>query len=152
MDAACFPNLTGDAVDGTPFSAPADFAHGRTIVLTAFALESRAEVESWGPYLDALVRARSNVRARLLAVLGSGAKMMRGMILGGLRTALPAAELRASTIVVFTDVDAVCRALDVSDRKHLAAFLVEADGRISWRGSGAYTPAAGASLNEALGA
>jgi len=150
MDAACFPNLTGEAVDGTPFVGPADFAPGRTIAMTAFALESRAEVESWGPYIDALVRSRSDVRARLFAVLGAGAKMMRGVILGGLRSALTAPELRASTVVVFTDVDAFCRALGVTDRKTLGVFLVEEDGRIAWRGSGAYTAAAGAALTAAL--
>jgi hypothetical protein len=151
MDAACFPSLTGEAVDGTPFAAPADFAHVRTVVMTAFALESRAQVESWGPYIDALVRGRPDVRARLFAVLGTGAKIMRGVILGGLRTALAAPELRASTIVVFTDVDAFCRALGVSERKELGVFLVDGDGRIVWRGSGPYTDAAGAALTEALG-
>ena len=151
MDAACFPSLTGEAVDGTPFVAPADFARVRTVAMTAFALESRAQVESWGPYIDALVRGRPDVRARLFAVLGTGAKIMRGVILGGLRTALAAPELRASTIVVFTDVDAFCRALGVTDRKNLCVFLVDGDGRIVWRGSGPYTDAAGAALTEALG-
>jgi hypothetical protein len=92
------------------------------------------------------------VRARLFAVLGSGAKIMRGVILGGLRTALATPELRASTIVVFTDVDAFCRALGVTDRKELGVSLVDGDGRIVWRGSGPYTDAAGAALTEALGA
>jgi hypothetical protein len=76
---------------------------------------------------------------------------MRGVILAAIRKALPAPELRASTIVVFAEVEAFARSLGIADRKHLSAFLVDADGQIVWRGTGAYTVAAGQALNAALG-
>ena len=65
MNAARFPPVAGEALDGTPFAAPRDLAAGRTVALVAFALDHRPELETWVPYIDALVRSRPDVRARL---------------------------------------------------------------------------------------
>jgi hypothetical protein len=150
MDAARFPALTGEAVDGTAFRAPEAFAGVRTIALAGFTLDARTQVESWGPYLDALTRARPDVRARLFVVLGKGARLMRAPLLAGLRAALAAPELRANTIVSFDDTDAFCRALGITDRKHVSLFLIEPDCSVAWRAAGAYTPASGDALTAAL--
>lgn len=150
MEPARFPAFSAEALDGTAYVAPRDFAGARNVIVVGFALEQRGEIESWGRYLDALVRGRSDVRARLYALLGGGAKMMRGVILSAMRKALPQPELRASTIVHFTDVDAFCRAAGITDRKHLALFVVDPDGAIAWRGSGAYSGDTAASIDAAL--
>jgi hypothetical protein len=149
MDLARFPAVSGEALDGTPFAAPRDLAAGRTVALVAFALEHRSELETWVPYIDALVRSRSDVRARLFAGIGVP-KMMRGAIVKAMKAAVTAPELRASTIPLFVDVPAFARALGIGDRAHLTILLVEPDGRITWRGSGPYSEAAGASLTAAL--
>ena len=150
MDAARFPDVTGAALDGTPFASPRDLAGARTIAMVGFALEHRPELESWVPYLDAVVRRRSDVRARLFIGL-SVPKLLRAGILSAMRAAVTKPELRASTIPLFVDVDAFSRALGIGDRRHLAVLLVEPDGRIAWRGSGAFTEAAGAALTAELG-
>ncbi len=151
MDVSRFPALAAEALDGTRFAVPGDLAGARTVALVGFALDQRPEVESWGPYLDALVRSRRDVRARLFAVVGNLPKFARGAILGTMRMALQAPELRASTVPVFSDQAAFGRALGLADRAHLALYLVEPDGTISWRATGAYDDALGASLNSALG-
>lgn len=149
MDAARFPPVSGEALDGTPFAAPHDLAAGRTVALVAFALEHRAELESWVPYIDTLVRSRGDVRARLFAGIGVP-KLMRGAIVKAMKAAVKAPELRASTIPLFVDVPQFASALGIADRSHLTILLVEPDGRIAWRGSGRFTEAAGASLTVAL--
>ena len=150
MDAARFPAVTGEALDGTPFSAPRDFAGMRTVALIGFALEHRPELETWVPYLDVLVR-RGGVRARLFAGLGVP-KLVRKGIVAAMKAAVTAPELRAATIPLFVDVDAFSRALGIGDRAHLTILLVEPDARIVWRGSGPFSEAAGASLTAALAA
>ncbi len=152
MDAARFPEVRGEALDGTPFAVPRDLAGARTVALVGFALDQRPEVESWGPYLDRLVRSRAGVRARLFAVVGHLPKFARGAVLGSMRLALKAPELRASTIPLFSDAAAFGRALGLADRDHLALFLLEPDGTIAWRGAGGYTAAAAAELDAALSA
>ena len=67
-----------------------------------------------------------------------------------MKAAVQAPELRASTIPLFVDVDAFARTLGISDRSHLTLLLVEPDGRITWRGSGPFSDAAGVSLTAAL--
>ncbi len=150
MDAARFPPVTGEALDGTPFVAPRDLANGRTVALFGFAIEQRAELETWVPYLDALARAGNGVRARLFVPLGAP-KIVRGAIVGAMKAGVPQPELRASTIPLFVDVDAFVRALGIGDRAHLVILLVEPDGRITWRGSGPFSETAAASLTAALG-
>ncbi|HEV3088881.1 MAG TPA: hypothetical protein VGX96_16840 [Candidatus Elarobacter sp.] len=151
MDAARFPAVTGEALDGTPFSAPRDLAGMRTLALVGFALEHRPELETWVPYVDRLVNSDSGVRARLFVGLGVP-KLVRAGIVAAMKAAVTAPELRASTIPLFVNVDAFCRAVGIGDRAHLTVLLVEPDGRIVWRGSGPFSEAAGASLSAALAA
>jgi hypothetical protein len=151
MDGARFPTVSGEALDGTPFAAPRDLAAGRMVALIAFALDHRPELETWVPYVDALVRSRPDVRARLFAGIGVP-KLMRGAIVTAMKAAVTAPELRASTIPLFVDVGAFSSALGIFDRAHLTVLLVEPDGRITWRGSGPFSEAAGASLTTALAA
>ena len=150
MDVARFPAVTGEALDGTPFVSPRDLAAGRTVALVGFALEHRAELDTWVPYLDALVRSRPDVRARLFLGIGVP-KIVRGAVVAAMRAAVTAPELRASTIPLFVDVDAFARELGIGDRAHLTILLVEPNGRITWRGSGPYSEATAASLTTALG-
>jgi hypothetical protein len=149
MDAPRFPAVTGEALDGTRFSAPRDLAVGRTVAMVGFVLEHKPELESWVPYIDELVRSRSDVRARLFIGLGTPKWLRRG-ILTAMKAAVHAPELRASTIPLFVDVEAFARSLGISDRAHLTLLLVEPDARITWRGSGPFSDAAGASLTAAL--
>jgi len=150
MDVPRFPPVAGEALDGTDFVAPRDLAAGRTVAMVGFVLEHKPELESWVPYVDALVRSRSDVRARLFIGLGTPKWLRRG-ILTAMKAAVQAPELRASTIPLFVDVEAFARSLGISDRAHLTLLLVEPDGRITWRGSGPFSNAAGASLTAALG-
>src|ERR1700694_2810056 len=100
MDAARFPAVSGEALDGTAFVSPRDLAAGRMVALIGFALEHRPELETWVPYLDALVRARADVRARLFAAIAAP-KLVRGTIVAAMKAAVAAPELRASTIPLF---------------------------------------------------
>ncbi len=119
------------------------------MTLVGFALEHRAEIETWVPFIDRIVRSRPDVRSRLFVALGAP-KLMRKAIVTAMKAAVTAPELRASTIPLFVDVDAFARSLGIGDRDHLTVLLVEPDARITWRGSGPYSEAAGASLSEAL--
>lgn len=150
MDAARFPVVAGEALDGTPFAAPGDLAVGRTLAMIGFALEHKSELESWVPYVDALVRSRPDVRARLFVGLGTPKWLRRGIV-AAMKAAVSAPEQRAATIPLFVDVEAFAGSLGISDRAHLTLLLVEPDGRIVWRGSGPFSDAAGASLTAALG-
>jgi hypothetical protein len=145
MDGACFPPVTGEALDGTPFG-PTDGSGTRTVALIGFGIEQRSELEAWGPAVESLVRSQPDVRARLFVVLKPKPKVMRAMVLAGLRKAVTAPELRAATIVVFTDPDAFCASLGIGDPSHPAVVVLDEAGRVVWRALGAFSLAAGTSL------
>lgn len=148
MDAARFPAVTGEALDGTPFAAPRDIAGGRMVALFGFALDHRTELESWIPFLDEVARA-GKVRVRLFVPLGVP-KLLRGSLVGAMKAGVTQPELRASTIPLFVDVEAFCRALGIAERTHLNVLLIEPDGSVAWRGTGSFTDAARAALTQAL--
>lgn len=150
MDIARFPAVAGEALDGSPFSAPRDLTGSRTVALFGFALEHRTELESWVPFLDGLARA-GTVRVRLFVPLGVP-KLLRGSLVGAMKAGVTQPELRASTIPLFVDVDAFCRALAIADRGHLNVLLIEPDSSVRWRGGGSFSESAGAALTEALAA
>ena len=150
MDAACFPPVSGAALDGTPFVTPRDLVAGRMVALLGFALEHRSELESWVPFLDPLARSRPDVRVRLFIPL-SVPKVGRGAVVAALKAAVRAPELRMSTIPLFVDVEAFTRELGITDRSHLVILVVEPDGSVAWRGGGAYSEAAAAAVNATLG-
>ena len=149
MDVPRFPAVAGEALDGTSFVAPRDLAIGCTVAMIGFVLEHKPELESWVPFIDTLVRSRPDIRARLFIGLGTPKWLRRGIVTA-MKAAVHAPEQRASTIPLFVDVDAFARSLGISDRAHLTVLLVEPDGRITWRGSGPFSEAAGASLTAAL--
>ncbi|NJL94262.1 MAG: hypothetical protein HC915_11330 [Anaerolineae bacterium] len=45
---------------------------------------------------------------------------------------------RARTIVVFTDVEAFNRLMEVEDTGKVQLFLLDAENQVRWRGEGAY--------------
>jgi hypothetical protein len=149
MDAARFPAVSASALDGTPFRAPHDLAGARTLAMLGFGIEQRADLESWVPYMDGLVRSNSGVRARLFVPL-SVPKIVRGGLVAAMKAAVTQPELRASTIPLFVDVGAFCDALGIADRSQLVVLVLEPDGRVAWRGNGAFSPAAGASISAVL--
>jgi hypothetical protein len=149
MDAARFPAVSGSALDGTPFRAPADLTGARTLAMIGFGIEQRAELESWVPYMDELVRSNPGVRARLFIPLGVP-KIVRGGLVAAMKAAVTQPELRASTIPLFLDVGAFCDVLGIAGRAELVVLVLDGDGRVVWRGGGAFSPPAGASVSAAL--
>lgn len=143
--------MEGEALDGSAFTSPDGFAGARTIALVGFAVEHRAELESWVPYLERLLGERTDVRARLFVVLDARPKLLRKMMVAAMRKAVPKAELRAATVVAFTGVEAFCRELAI-DRSQLAVFVVEPGGRVAWRGRGAFSEPVGEAIATALAA
>lgn len=149
MDAPRFPPVSGEALDGTPFVAPRDLDGACTVALVGFSVEHKAELESWVPFLDGLARA-GRARAKLFIPL-KVPKLLRGGIVKAMRAAVSEPELRASTVPLFVDVNALCDALGIAERAHLVVLLLAPGGTVAWRGGGPFSAEAGAALTGAIG-
>jgi hypothetical protein len=137
-----FPVVESESLSGAAFVAPADFVGSPTIALVAFDLAQRAELETWLPFVDALVRA-GTARGRVFAVLAHSLKLMKAMIVSTMRSAAPGPDVRAATVPLFVDIDAFCAELGIGDRTVIAVLLIQPDGSISVHRSGAFSTAAG---------
>ena len=148
MSDARFPALKAEALDGKTFTAPNDFAGSRSVAVIGFGLEQRSEIESWAGELDSL--ARAGTIARLFPAIDGGNVFLRGMVTAALKAALPSRELRAATIPLFTDVGALCAALGIADRDHVAVLVLDDTGVVLWRAVGAVSAAVSTALRAAL--
>ncbi len=125
-----FPQVEGENLAGSRLSYPRDFSAARTIALVAFDLKSRADLETWVPFIDRF--ASSGVaRGRLFPVLSRTLRMMQGMIVSTMRKTAPTAQAREATVPIFVDLDEFCAALDIADRSQIHTFVIEPDGAIS---------------------
>jgi hypothetical protein len=152
MDVARFPAAEGETLDGTPFAVPRDLIGTRTIALVGFGLEQRTEFESWVPTLRRLTAEHPGLTARAFVAVGAGLAMMRGIVVNGIKAAVPDPATRAEVILLFTDVAAFCDALGIVDRTRAYVLLIDADGGVRWHGGGLRTAEAEASLAAAIGA
>lgn len=144
-----FPEVTGTDLLGVKVAFPADMGTLPALVVVAFDQKQRDDVESWLPFIAALEE-RGRVRGRLLAVLSGGMKLLRGAILKAARGAAANDAQRASSILAFTDVDAFCAALDISDRHAVGVYLVLPGGAVAAHANGPFDPAAGTRLEQRL--
>ncbi len=145
-----FPACAGDSVAGTAHAFPAEFLGKTTIAVVGFKPDHAAKVMSWVPFVMPYLTGHPGVRAFLFVVLPQQAKMMRKMIEPMIRAGVSEPEARDAAILVYTDVHAFRAALAIPDENELAVFVVDADGNVVARTSGAFDEAKGTVIAEAL--
>lgn len=149
---AVFPRLQARSLNGRTLTLPAGFAGLYNLVIIGFRRWHQPLVDTWFAALEPLLAAYPNVRAYELPMIGSGYSLARPFIDGGMAVAIPDAAVRERTLTVYTDVDRVRAALQITDPETITVLLVELSGRILWRSEGAYDPQQGAGLAQALAA
>ncbi len=143
-----FPAVAGDNLSGEHLVFPAAFRK-RTIVLVAFDLEQRADLETWVGFVDRHVRS-GHIEGRVFAVIAQAMKLLKPMILATMRKAAPSDAARAAMVPLFTDVDAFCTALEIVDRTSIVVYVVEPGGVILARRNGAWNDAAAQAIGAFL--
>lgn len=144
-----FPDVQGENLDGDARNFPQDFA-ARTIVLVAFDLKQRTELESWVPFVDRYARA-GTAHGVVIAAISRSMRMMKNLIVTTMRKAAPNAQSRVATVPLFIDLDAFCLTLGIIDRTAIQIFVVEVDGEIRGHRSGPFDAAAGVAIASLLG-
>lgn len=145
-----FPELSGENLAGENVRLPRDFAGtGPTIVVIAFGVEQRSQIESWIPFIDNRVRAHGE-RARLVVAIGSGMSFVKTMVRTAMRAAISENAVRRMTVLAFVDLDPFCAALGLPGRDSLVTLVVEPNGTVVHETRGAFTAAAGSVLEGVL--
>lgn len=136
-----FPTVSGRNIDGASFTLPADFAGDYNIAMLAFTQEQQATVNTWVDALRALEAENDAVRVYELPTLPDFNWIQRRQLDFWMSAGIPDPLSRATTITLYTDVNAVLQAADLEDTTVMRLILVDREGNIYWQDEGAYTDA-----------
>jgi len=139
--AAAFPNVTGKNLSGKEFALPAAFEGPLDLVFVAFERKQQGDVDSWKSFADGLKTRYPRLRVYELPTLPRSISFLRGFIDGGMRSGIPDAAARDSTITLYVDKRAYERALQIASEREIAVLLVKPSGEIVWRTTGRFDAA-----------
>lgn len=147
---ALFPVLAARDLTGRTVSLPADLPGELTVVVMAFRRGQQGAVDSWLPWLEQMAAADPRLRYVELPTIGQQWAPARSAIDGGMASAISDEATRGRTLTVYTDVRRVTAALGIDDRSVIALLLVDREGRVRWRGSGAFAASTAGALAAAV--
>lgn len=149
--APSFPSVRASNLNRRSFTLPADFEGERNLVILAFQREQQALVDSWMMTVGELLRRHPDLRFYELPTISRGNPLFRAWLDGAMRGGIPDRAARDQTITLYLDKAEFRRALDLPHEQTIYVLLVDRDGRVLWRGDGAYTERLGHELEEVLG-
>ena len=148
--AARFPVVSGSNLERRKFNLPADFGGDLNLVAVAFLREHQDLVDTWTATAARLTGADPRLRFYELPVLSETNGLFSLFIDGGMRAGIPSKATREVTITLYLDRAKFLKTAGLPGPQTIYVLLVDRAGKIFWRGQGAYTPAQGAALEEAI--
>jgi hypothetical protein len=145
-----FPEVTGRNLEGREFQLPQDFEGDVNLVLVAFQREHQTLVDSWMPAAAAWAESYSGLQYYELPTLGSGYRLFRGFIDGGMRGGIPDIAARERTITLYLNKTSFRDALGLASEETIYALVVDAEGLVVRCVEGAYSGEKGAIVQEVI--
>ncbi len=145
-----FPQLSATNLEGEKFCLPDDLDGQYNLVLVAFLREHQFTVDSWIPFLNQLHSDLPNFTVYELPVLKRFGAFNRWMINSGMRAGIPNVEVRKHTITLYLDKAEFRQQLAIPDETSIHILLLDANGEIQWRTTGAYDEEKGNALRKVL--
>ncbi len=146
-----FPTVSGENLPGQPFNLPADFQGKSILVIVPFDENQQVQAQSWLSSARDIALQHPEFSYYNVPVFPSMAAPLRVIVRGGMAVSISDSTLRALTITVFLDQrDQFLEALKIPDAETLQIFLLNASGKVQWRGAGEYSDVQGDSLRALL--
>lgn len=136
-----FPVVAGRDIDGNDFVVPTDFTGELNLVLMAFTREHQYDVNTWLPHVRELESSRQGFRVYEVPTLWEMNWLRRKQLDFWMSTGIQDPLARATTITLYTDLQAMQSALEIPDFDTIQVLLVDRDGLILWRSEGTYSKA-----------
>lgn len=141
MKAIRFPEVAGRDIDGNDFVVPTDFSGDLNLVLMAFTREHQNDVNTWLPPARELESSRPGFRVYELPTLWEMNWFQRKQLDFWMSAGIKDPLARATTITLYTDLQAMQSALEIPDLDTIQVLLVDRDGQVVWRSEGTYSKA-----------
>ena len=139
------PSVVVKNIAGQEITWPQELPAQKTVVILAYKRAQQEDVEGWierlgfgsdGPYVQVLM-------------LGRGARLARGFIDGGLRSAFDAQQ-QQRTFTVYVDAKVLNAPLQVADTNSVSVFVIDRKGRVLAREAGAPNAARVAKIKKVM--
>ena len=145
-----FPEVTGSNLEGQKYNLPNDFEGELNIVALVFFGNHQSWVNSWLPTASTLTKENPKLHFYEIPTLTNDNKPFKGLIDGIMHSGIPDKTAREATITLYLDRRAFLKTAGLPNDRTIYLLLVDRQGKIYWRGDGAFTPELGAKLEEAI--
>jgi hypothetical protein len=145
-----FPNVSGSNLERRTFNLPQDFEGKLNLVALAFEQWQQTDVNSWLPTIGRLRELYPSLQFYELPTLTQFNGLFQGFIDGGMRSGISDKATREVTITLYLDRAAFLRTLEIPDTKAVVLLLVDSEGKIYWRGQGAFDEVQAGGLKQTL--
>lgn len=145
-----FPPLTSYSLDRQKVSLPGGMEGEENLLLISFEPEQQKDVESWMPVAQALQHTNFHFRYYELPVSGRENFIFRWWETSSMRSDETDPEMWHWIVPLFIDRHQFLNALGIPNQKEVVALLVDRQGHVLWRASGALNADKRASLMAAM--
>jgi len=135
-----FPPMSGWNLNKQKVTLPGGMAGNTDLLLISFAPEQQKDVESWLPVAEALQHMNFQFHYYELPVEGRENFVFRWWDTSSLRSNQNDPQMWPWIVPLFVERGSLLRDLNIPNAKQVVAMLVDRQGRILWRASGAMTP------------
>ncbi len=150
--AAAFPSITGYSLDKQKVSLPGDLEGQTDLLLISFKEEQQADIDSWLPAAQALQHSNFQFRYYQLPVAERENFVFRWLESSSMRSDQTDPETWHWIVPLWVDRKKFFDDLQIPNEKQVVILLIDRQGHILWRASGAMSADKRASLMTAAGA
>ena len=141
------PTTHGTSLAGTSVTLPDDLRGRVGVLVLGFSKNSGDVCKGWGQRLAASYRDSRDVTYYQMPVLEAVPKMIRGMVVKGIKSGVPEAE-QAHFVPVFGDEKEWQQIAHYANADDAYVLVVDGEGRVQWLTSGTVTDTDFAALKQ----
>ena len=135
-----FPRVESTSLAGRALTFPEEFGSPAALVFVAFKMKQQSEIDEWKAFVAKARADHPGLAVWELPTIGSGYKVMRGVIEGGMRSGIKDQAARESTATLYLNSKAF--ATDIgAGMGEIAVLVVTPDGKILGQAAGKPSPA-----------
>lgn len=147
---ATFPTISAYSLDKAKVTLPGDLVGQYNLLLISFQPEQQKQVETWMPVAQALQHTNFNFRWYRLPVSERENAVFRWWENSSMRSEETDPETWHWIVPLYVDKGQFRNALQIQTERNITALLVDRQGHVLWRASGAFNPSDRAALTAAL--
>jgi hypothetical protein len=148
---AVFPTISSYGLDKAKVTLPGDLAGQYNLLLVSFQPEQQKQIETWMPVAQALQHTNFNFRWYRLPVSERENAIFRWWENSSMRSEETDPETWHWIVPLYVNKGEFRNSLQIPTEREITALLVDKQGHVLWRASGAFNPADRAALAAALG-